>query len=95
MPNFRNIGNSLRRELNEFDAEESDDDYGFKQISGLDSYPLFNPLSRTLHTPDLIVEEEESDSEHSQLSITEFPAEEEGNLTKMMSERYITLLDRI
>lgn len=75
MPNFRNVGNSLRRELNEFDADECDDDYYLRQMSGVDNYPLFN--TRTMHTPDLIIEDEDSDSEHSQLSITEFPIDEE------------------
>lgn len=92
MPNFMNIGSSLRRELNEYDAEESDDDYSVRQ--GLDSYPLFNTLSRTVHTPDLIVEEEESDSEHSQLSITEVSTEE-GKLVWENSNIVLSMSIRI
>ncbi|KAI7892827.1 Rho GTPase activation protein [Mucor mucedo] len=86
MPNFRNIGNSLRRELNEFDAEDCDDDYSFRQMPGFDNYPMFNTLSRTIHTPDLIIEDEDSDSEHSQLSITEFPVDEEEGFEDYWSD---------
>jgi Ras GTPase-activating-like protein IQGAP2/3 len=54
MPNFMNVGSSLRRELNE---EEEEEDY-------------------TVHVPDLIIEEELSDSEQSHSSI-ESSSEEE------------------
>lgn len=67
MPNFMNIGSSLRRELNESDDEE--DHYSFKSSYGFDS--MLNNFGRTIHTPDLIIEEEESDSEYSQSTNTE------------------------
>lgn len=61
MPNFMNIGNSLRRELNEdFDDGENN---------------MMGNLPHLLQTPDLIIEEEESDSE---LSIMEELTEQEG-----------------
>lgn len=62
MPNFMNVGPSLRRELNE--EEEGDDvDFDYEQL------PTFNDLmTRNLHTPDLIIEEE-SDSELSEASV--------------------------
>lgn len=51
MPNFMNVGHSLRRELN-----ESDEDDDFNQYLQIDSeVPLI------LKTPELIIEEEESD----------------------------------
>lgn len=67
MPNFMNIGSSLRRELNESDDE--DDHCGFKPTFGFDS--MLNNYGRTIQTPDLIIEEEESDSEFSHSSVTE------------------------
>ena len=49
MPNFMNVGHSLRRELN-----ESDEDDDFNQYLQIDSeVPLI------LKTPELIIEEEE------------------------------------
>lgn len=62
MPNFMNVGPSLRRELNE---EEDDDEIEFDN----QWLSTFNDLmARNLHTPDLIIEEE-SDSELSESSI--------------------------
>lgn len=51
MPNFMNVGHSLRRELN-----ESDDDDDYNQYLQIDSGVPF-----ILKTPELIIEEEESD----------------------------------
>ena len=53
MPNFMNIGSSLRRELNE--EEEAD-----HQITG--NHNTYNALAYHIDTTDLIIEEE-SDSE--------------------------------
>jgi hypothetical protein len=60
MPNFMNVGPSLRRELN----EEDDDDVGinYQRLMTFSDFTL-----RNLHTPDLIIEEE-SDSELSEVS---------------------------
>lgn len=75
MPNFMNIGSSLRRELNE-EGDDTDDNYNFRQNLGANDHPLFNGALYGANTPDLIIEEEEeSDSEQSQESMTE----EEGN----------------
>lgn len=53
MPNFMNVGHSLRRELN-----ESDEDDDFNQYLQIDFRVPF-----ILKTPELIIEEEESDPE--------------------------------
>jgi hypothetical protein len=66
MPNFMNIGSSLRRELDE-DFDDNNEDNC-----------MMENLSRMVHTPDLIIEGEESDSEQSQLSVMEELTAEEG-----------------
>lgn len=53
MPNFMNVGHSLRRELN-----ESDEDDDFNQYLQIDSGAPF-----ILKTPELIIEEEEEESD--------------------------------
>lgn len=61
MPNFMNIGHSLRLELNETDDKENDD----KRLQR-------ESVSFDLKTPDLIIEEEESDMD----SVVEMDSEE-------------------
>lgn len=61
MPNFMNIGHSLRLELNETDDKENDD----KRLQR-------ESFSFDLKTPDLIIEEEESDMD----SVVEMDSEE-------------------
>lgn len=61
MPNFMNIGHSLRLELNETDDKENDD----KRLQR-------ESVSFDLKTPDLIIEEEESDMD----SVVEMNSEE-------------------
>lgn len=63
MPNFMNIGSSLRRELNE-EGDDADDNYSLKHILGANDLTLFNGVPYGTNTPDLIIEEE-SDSEES------------------------------
>jgi hypothetical protein len=61
MPNFMNIGHSLRLELNETDDKENDDKHLQRESFSFD-----------LKTPDLIIEEEESDMD----SVVEMNSEE-------------------
>lgn len=59
MPNFMNVGHSLRRELNE---NNEDEDYRYLQI---DSIPFI------LKTPELIIEEEEDSDLESSTELNE------------------------
>ncbi len=76
MPNFTNIGSSLRRELNEED--DGDDNFTFSQK--FEFSDIVNSRPYGVNTPDLIIEgEEESDSEQSQAS-EDLVTEEEGKI---------------
>ncbi|KAI8391699.1 Rho GTPase activation protein [Radiomyces spectabilis] len=73
MPNFMNIGSSLRKELNEeFEGEDDDEEddndvtYCFQQID-LPGYPEVDVLG--LSTPDLIVEESDTDDDDRSASV--------------------------
>lgn len=77
MPNFTNIGSSLRRELN----EEEEGDEPFYQSFGFSDYSLTNrPFG--VQTPDLIIEGEEEESDSEQSHVSEEISEEEGKLFK-------------
>lgn len=65
MPNFMNVGSSLRKEL----AEDDDLlDYQFQQI-------YLDRRLRTPTTPDLVIEEDEEESESEEYSSGEFQSE--------------------